>query len=1784
MKTFCNLVLRFAAPMWLSGCLLLAATMLLAMLMLSSPYAQAQSEEMTVVVLVDSTNTLDYNTSHTSPGTYQVLPERYLEHLQIPYRVVDISTTPAQDLTATQLIIAGHHGLHLSSDWQNAITTAVSNGTGFVNLDNDVAIGQQTHIQQIFGATGSALGSAQQSITIPAAVLPGGSTPHYIAALQKHWLGDPAGDITYTYHGNGSVVIPSSATVLQGAHGTVVATLGTDPLILATTYGKGRAVDFTTYDYLHADRFGFVMGVDDLFWRSLVWAARKPFVLRGYPRFVAIQMDDNEPGWLSRLPDLWNTALTGTTAADGTGGPWNPQGNLQLSSLGDPGGERAQLIQAVKNGNVRVSPHGLNYGSGGDLYWNLTVANTDAQWQTNVQAVQTWKTGQGGSDTFPAFNRSMVAHYWDISNNSGYEMWTNLGLRYITTPQMPGAYYFTSPKPLSQRMGLRPFRIYEQPPVYSGDVEETFPFFYADDLTVGSRQGLPAKTFFAFASQVGTEAGRFTRPDALFPSTQNSYSVSQSLNQWEYYTWRFWSGMAPVEIYTHDGANLEFTSTSNRQTFVQQMSQWFNSNGARHAFMDSMGDYMRARNHSLLSTASISNQGISLNFTGAATDADGNLIGTKTYIFYGDDEGTLLDVPGFANGATYTYPNTQPATLQIDPVQISVTALPGATTPPTPISVANVGSGSFSWTVTSNAPWLTTSTFQGVSNATVNALINSASLANGSYSGALTFTAAGAANSPKTVPVLLTIAPPSLVAAPVALQFNGTINQPAPAAQLVRITNSGGGTLGWQASSDSAWLSVSSGSGQTPGSLMASVNAGSLSLGNYAGNIKLHATGASIPDVMIPVSFQLEGPIDTPSTSSLSGWTISPIGNPAAWTSSGGAIHFNGTTESELYTGSSAWTDYDVEVGLALSRVADYPGGIRARVNPATGSGYALWMYPSENTLTLFSVQNWNISSGYTVLGSATGIGFDTNTHKLKLGVHGNLIQAYYDGKLVLTVTDSTYSSGMIALDPSTQTLSYSSVVVNSSISQQTGFTAAPASLSFSAIYNGANPSPQNLTLSATPGNVSWSATASVPWLTVTPTGSTTPSTVSVSVNSSTMAAGKYSGAITLTPSAGSAIQVPVTLTVSVATPSLLVAPTGVSLTAYTGQPAPKAMITIANQSGSAFQWTASSDQPWLAISPGSGSAAATVTVTPAVSTLSQGTYTAHITVAAPSLPNSPVVVPVILQVNSATLSDSFLHNALGWIISPNGLGANFSVANQVYSYSGGGNTQSCSGSGSYGDYEFDFGMRLQVASDYPGGVRAHVNPFTGAGYGLWFYPSEQVVKLLNITGWPVGSPAVIAQAPAKLDTAWHSYRFVFSGAQISAYQDGMLLLTATDPSYTAGYVCFDPSDQPVSYNSALVLSSTPAATLTPSPTSLSFSSPNTGANPPSQTLSLATSYGVTYGAATDVPWLTVQTSSATTPATLTVSVNSSNLANGAYTGHITLGSPGSGNAPITIPVSLSLASAVINLAPPTVDIFGAVGATLPPFNISVQNLGTGMMAWTASSDSSWLTLSPASASAPGTLVATPQTTALPTGNQLAHVTASSNSAANGSATLPVTVHLGTLVFSDTFASGSAQWTPSPLGLATNWSVSGNAFRYNGNGHTQQYAGNQNWANYVVSTGITLSSLSDYPGGLRGRVNLSNGASYAAWLYPAEHVIKLFRVTGWNIDSSGLTLLGQSANLPMDTQLHQLRLSFNGSQIAVYYDNAQVVSANDSTYPTGAIALDVSSQPIAFSNVSVLQQ
>jgi hypothetical protein len=108
--------------------------------------------------------------------------------------------------------------------------------------------------------------------------------------------------------------------------------------------------------------------------------------------------------------------------------------------------------------------------------------------------------------------------------------------------------------------------------------------------------------------------------------------------------------------------------------------------------------------------------------------------------------------------------------------------------------------------------------------------------------------------------------------------------------------------------------------------------------------------------------------------------------------------------------------------------------------------------------------------------------------------------------------------------------------------------------------------------------------------------------------------------------------------------PTLAVTPSALSFwsTASAGSPAPKT-LNIANSGDGSFTYTASETTPWLTVTPASGSAPGSVTVTVNTAGLAAGTYNGSVTITALDAADSPHEVPVTLTVNPARTANGLV-------------------------------------------------------------------------------------------------------------------------------------------------------------------------------------------------------------------------------------------------------------------------------------------------------------------------------------------------------------------------------------------------------------------------------------------------------------------------------------------------------------------------------------------------------------
>lgn len=561
---------------------------------------------------------------------------------------------------------------------------------------------------------------------------------------------------------------------------------------------------------------------------------------------------------------------------------------------------------------------------------------------------------------------------------------------------------------------------------------------------------------------------------------------------------------------------------------------------------------------------------------------------------------------------------------------------------------------------------------------------------------------------------------------------------------------------------------------------------------------------------------------------------------------------------------------------------------------------------------------------------------------------------------------------------------------------------ASPTSLAISAVAGGGNPAARTLGITNTGGGtLNFTISDDAPWLSVTPTSGTAPQNLSVSVDTTGLAAGTYNGTISITaPGAvGSPTSVPVTLTVSAAaTPVLAVAPASLTFSSVAGSSSPApASLAISNAGGGSLGYTAVDDAAWLSVAPGTGTAPSTVTATVNTSGLMAGIYTANITITAAGASGSPKTVPVTLTVSPASSGTLAGADVIGTSVSTAPPGAG-----EVYRI-----TAATTGSASRLRLYVDAtstATRLQLglytdAAGTPTSLLAAANT-ASVTRGAW-----NEVTLTTPVPLTAGANYWLALLNPSTGTgtlAWRDRAGGSGGPERTSTSRTLADLPATwstQRNYTDG---------PVSGYALGAPAPPPSPVLTTAPTSLAFSATAGSANPASRTVTVSNTGGGTlnFTATDDASWLSESPTSGTAPQSVTASVDTAGLAAGTYTANLTINAGAAGTS--IIPVTLTLTAPTpptLAVAPGSINFSGQAGAANPASqSLSVTNTGGGSLTYTVSDDAAWLSESPAGGGAPGTVTLSADTTGLAAGTYTAIVTV--NAGAAGSKTVPVALTL----------------------------------------------------------------------------------------------------------------------------------------------------------------------------------
>lgn len=625
----------------------------------------------------------------------------------------------------------------------------------------------------------------------------------------------------------------------------------------------------------------------------------------------------------------------------------------------------------------------------------------------------------------------------------------------------------------------------------------------------------------------------------------------------------------------------------------------------------------------------------------------------------------------------------------------------------------------------------------------------------------------------------------------------------------------------------------------------------------------------------------------------------------------------------------------------------------------------------------------------------------------------------------------SGVGTGTITLIPSSGTQLLIPVNVNTGSG---ALTINPSQLSFAFQTGTSNPPPQNLTISSA-SSIGFTINASTStggnWLIVSPLSGATAgngagSTISVSVNPSSLGlgAGSYSGQIVVTNSSTLTTQtIPVTLLVSVL-PILSFSNSGTTFNYQFGSATLPTQQTVQiTSSGTPLSFSVNTTNVtggnFLTVTPSNGSTPQTLTLSLNAGTLSQlapGTYTTNVSVLSNGAGNSPVTYPVTLNVTNNTvlnasqssmnfnyqigqaqpgtqvLSISSSGQPLAFTVTPASTNCgNFLTATSANTTTPGqvavgvnvnGLTAgTCTGtvsisSASAGNSPLIIPVTLIVSNSAllnvsPGAINITTQLSNNPGNQLIALTSTDPNNQLSFTVNTAPNSNFLTVGPTTGNTPNNvTVGFVTTGLAVGTYTSN-LTITATGPSNSTV------ANSPVTVPITVVVTSTSTASTTPS--SLTFNQAFSGSAPPNQTLQVnSTTNGLTYSASASTlnggNWLSVSSPTGTTPGTVTVSANGSNLGTGTYTGFITVVIPGAANSPLQVQVTLNVGpSQTLTLGSSNLSFTFASGATTPqPQAVTLSSNG-GNVAFTAATSATsgtplFVTVTPTTGTTPASL------------------------------------------------------------------------------------------------------------------------------------------------------------------------------------------------------------------------
>jgi len=521
-----------------------------------------------------------------------------------------------------------------------------------------------------------------------------------------------------------------------------------------------------------------------------------------------------------------------------------------------------------------------------------------------------------------------------------------------------------------------------------------------------------------------------------------------------------------------------------------------------------------------------------------------------------------------------TFTVTAPPTVQLSATTTAFAFVSGEANPsPSVINItssvpaqATGLSSAIAFAESAQAGWLTATLTTTTTPATLTLQATPGARPTGTYNATVSVASVDAANSPRAITVVLTIAPPSRIDLNVAaLAFGTAFGASNPAAQTVQITNGGGGVLSAltttiQYTNGAGWLAATLNSASAPATLSVQPSVAGLAAGTYNASVRVAATGASNTPRDVAVTLIISGqPTIAAAPPSMAFTTTGP--SPAAQvinvTNSGGGT-LSGLSATTLYVGAAGWMTLTLNTSTAPATLTLQPNV----------TGLALGTYSATVNIASALAGNTPLAVPVTLTIAALP-------------------------SITLSATTRAFAGVVGDPNPAAQTVD----ITNSGGGALTGLAA-------------------NITYSFGAG-----------WLTATLNTTTAPATLTIASFPSSLPIGNYSATVNVSSAVATNSPRPITVTLTIAGPSITLAANSATISrASGGGDATAVAVAITNGGAGTLAGLSASILNFTGPAPNTGWLTATLntTVAPAIVSIvanagtpgaprTPGTYTATV-------------------------------------------------------------------------------------------------------------------------------------------------------------------------------------------------------------------------------------------------------------------------------------------------------------------------------------------------------------------------------------------------------------------------------------------------------------------------------------------------------------------------------------------------------------------------------------------